>query len=283
MPDPILEWIGHEKTTYLGAKRPWYFMFSPRGWARLTVAGAAFILIYLATDRSAAGLWSAMTTVPTTSIALLILGAVVGLSWLRRQKQAALGSARPVVLLSIASATSVLTLLSNGGIANRAAGSPVLAAVLMVGLLVGTVIAIGWLADPNLLSLHGFYKARLTRAYLGASNTARDNEEITDAAPGDDVKLTALWNHSDGGPYHLVNTTLSLVGAADLATSQRSAENFVLSRYHCGSARAGYRCTAHYMSGEFTLGTAAAISGAAVSPTMGSHTVSAALTLLLSL
>src|SRR5262249_34573203 len=30
------------------------------------------------------------------------------------------------------------------------------------------VLAYGWMADPNLLSLHTFYKARLTRAYLGA-------------------------------------------------------------------------------------------------------------------
>jgi len=80
-----------------------------------------------------------------------------------------------------------------------------------------------------------------------------------------------------------VNTTLSLVGASDLATSQRSAENFVVSKYHCGSARAGYRCTADYMSGQLTLGTAVAVSGAAVSPTMGSQTPSAALSLLLSL
>src|SRR5262249_26343721 len=35
------------------------------------------------------------------------------------------------------------------------------------------VLAYGWMADPNLLSLHEFYRARLTRAYLGASNESR--------------------------------------------------------------------------------------------------------------
>ena len=76
-------------------------------------------------------------------------------------------------------------------------------------LLIGFVICIGWLADPSLLSLHGFYKGRLCRAYLGASNTARNNEEITDAAPGDDIDLKHLWNHDAGAPYQLVNTTLT--------------------------------------------------------------------------
>jgi hypothetical protein len=56
-----------------------------------------------------------------------------------------------------------------------------------------------------------------------------------------------------------------------------------MSRYHCGSPMAGYRCTADYMSGELSLATAAAISGAAVSPNMGSKSPSSALTLLLSL
>ena len=56
-----------------------------------------------------------------------------------------------------------------------------------------------------------------------------------------------------------------------------------MSRYHCGSARAGYRCTAEYMDGQLSLATAAAVSGAAVSPNMGSKTPSAALALFLSL
>ena len=118
---------------------------------------------------------------------------------------------------------------------------------------------------------------------LGASNTARYNEEITDSAPCDDIELTGVTNHDAGAPYQIINTTLSLVGGSDLAMSQRSAENFIMSRYHCGSARAGYRCTAEYMDGQLSLATATAVSGAAVSPNMGSKTPSAALALFLSL
>src|SRR5262249_27592503 len=32
------------------------------------------------------------------------------------------------------------------------------------------VAALGWMVDPNAVSMHQFYKGRLVRAYLGASN-----------------------------------------------------------------------------------------------------------------
>jgi hypothetical protein len=150
-------------------------------------------------------------------------------------------------------------------------------------LAVAAVVGLGWMSDPNGLSMHAFYKARLVRAYLGASNPDRRGEQVTDAVPGDDVPLRSLCNHDRGAPYHLVNTTLNLVASVDLATAQRSAANFVLSSYYCGSARTGYRRTDEYMGGELTLGTAAAISGAAASPNMGSRTPSMPLVVLLAL
>lgn len=148
----------------------------------------------------------------------------------------------------------------------------------------GWVVALGWMADPNVLSLHGFYKARLVRAYLGASNATRAaTKRITDAVPNDDVLLRQLAPTAVGGPYHLINTTLNLVGGGDLATAQRSAASFVLSSGHCGSVRTGYRPTREYMAGGLTLGAAIAASGAAVSPNMGSQTPGAALAMLLTL
>src|SRR5439155_20066472 len=109
------------------------------------------------------------------------------------------------------------------------------------------------------------------------------SQSVTSAAPGDDVPLTELCNHDHGAAYHLVNTTLNLVGSSDLATAQRSAAAFVLSTYYCGSARTGYRLTTEYMGGELTLGTAVAISGAAASPNMGSLTPGLPLVMLLAL
>src|SRR5205823_4884783 len=61
----------------------------------------------------------------------------------------------------------------------------------------GWVVAFGWLADPNALSFHGFFKARLINIYLAASNKRRKNlmcAGIADAIPGDDVLLVDLKN-----------------------------------------------------------------------------------------
>ncbi|HKC97559.1 MAG TPA: hypothetical protein VKG20_05960 [Methylomirabilota bacterium] len=146
-------------------------------------------------------------------------------------------------------------------------------------------VALGWMADPNALSLHTFYRSRLVRAYLGASNWSRNRstKEITDAVAGDDIRLSDLENCSQGGAYHLVNTTLNLVGGRDLSTAQRSAAAFLMSKAYCGSVRTGYRRTQAYMDDAMTLGAAVAASGAAVSPNMGSRTPTAALAMLLTL
>ena len=146
-----------------------------------------------------------------------------------------------------------------------------------------SAIGLGWMTDPNLVALHTFYKSRLIRAYLGASNAARDRSEITETVGGDDILVSAMRNTERGAPYHLINTTLNLVGGRDLATSQRSSATFVIARHACGSARTGYRPTDQYMHGAMTLGTALATSGAAFSPNMGSKTPSAAAAMLLAM
>jgi len=148
------------------------------------------------------------------------------------------------------------------------------------------VVALGWMVDPNAVSMHQFYKGRLVRAYLGASNIRRlrhGKKEITETVAGDDLLLKSLHNCERGGPYHLINTTLNLVGGRDLATAQRSASSFILSQMHCGSFRTDYRITEEYMSGQLSLGTAVAASGAAVSPNMGSKKPTAALAMLMTL
>jgi hypothetical protein len=153
----------------------------------------------------------------------------------------------------------------------------------LLTLSLGWTIAIGWMSDPNWLSMHLFYKARLVRAYLGASNPNRKIQEITESAIGDDILMYDLTNCRKGAPYHLVNTTLNLIGAKDLATAQRSSSYFVLSKLYSGSLRTGYRRTREYMDGRFTLGTAVSVSGAAISPNMGAKTQTAALSMLMTL
>lgn len=148
------------------------------------------------------------------------------------------------------------------------------------------VAALGWMVDPNSVSMHQFYKGRLVQAYLGASNARRlalGNKEITETVANDDLPLRHLRNCDHGGPYHLINTTLNLVAGRDLSTAQRAASSFVLSSRHCGSTRTNYCSTERYMDGQLTLGTAVAASGAAVSPNMGAKKPTAALAMLMTL
>ena len=71
-------------------------------------------------------------------------------------------------------------------------------------------------------------------------------------------------------PLHVVNLTLNLVEANRLAWQQRKAQPFTVTPLHCGNFELGYRRSSHYGGPDgISLGTAAAISGAAASPNMG--------------
>jgi hypothetical protein len=64
----------------------------------------------------------------------------------------------------------------------------------------------------NRSSLQTLYSARLTRAYLGASNPERWKPEgmrISDAVPGDAVSWEDYHPEQHGGPLHLINTTIN--------------------------------------------------------------------------
>jgi len=159
-------------------------------------------------------------------------------------------------------------------------------------------LLLGWRIDINLFSLHNFYRNRLTRGYLGASRACRPENEDRDCRkpnpftgfdPGDDMALTALPHR----PYALFNTALNLVGGQELAWQQRKAASFTFSPMFCGyelpagmgCGRGAYRATDCFLAGELKgeyrdeppdqrgvrLGTAIAISGAAVCPNMGFH------------
>ena len=156
---------------------------------------------------------------------------------------------------------------------------------ILISLAIGSVIFLGWRIDPNALSIHEFYRNRIVRAYLGASNWMRgiNKGSVSAEHPEDDIALTDLRNCESGAPYHLINTTLNLLGTKSLEAAQRHASNFIFSKRYCGSVTTGYRPTEEYMSSTMTLGTAVAISGAAASPNMGSNQVSGATTMLMSL
>jgi len=173
--------------------------------------------------------------------------------------------------------------LGHGG-ALLAASAPL---VLMAGValaMIGTVAA--WFIDTNKFSLHAMYRARLIRAYLGASNLDRKGNPFTGFDEADNIQMHELWpNPSAGTPtrralFHVVNVALNLVHGDKLAWQERKAHSFTVSPLHAGSMAiddaVGYRATrsrSRCYGGPkgISLGTAITISGAAASPNMGYH------------
>jgi hypothetical protein len=144
----------------------------------------------------------------------------------------------------------------------------------------------------NEFSMLSMYRNRLARCYLGASNIERDPNSSGLDPDDDNILLSDLSSFPPGsrlngkpstpyaGPYPLVNTAINLVQTSELAWQERKASSFVLSPHYCGCTGAdlndAYRPTPAWLK----MGTAMAISGAAVSPNMGYHTSKATAFLL---
>jgi hypothetical protein len=121
----------------------------------------------------------------------------------------------------------------------------------------------------------------LIRTFLGASRTSaeRTPNPFTGFDPNDNIKM---WKLKDvPQPLHVINTTLNLVATNRLAWQDRKAESFTISPLHCGSHRVAYRPSSEY-GNAISLGTAMALSGAAVAPNQGAQS-SPALAFLLTL
>jgi hypothetical protein len=124
--------------------------------------------------------------------------------------------------------------------------------------------------NVNTFSLHGMYRMRLTRAYLGASNFARHPDNFTNFDKRDNFNESDVVHRH--APLHVINTALNLVATSNLAWQQRKAESFTFTPLNAGCWRLGYLPTALYGGDKgVTLGTALSISGAAFNPNMGYH------------
>lgn len=141
------------------------------------------------------------------------------------------------------------------------------------GLVLLSAVA-GFFVNVNRFSLHGMYRNRLVRAYLGASNTDRRPNPVSGFDPEDDALRLSDLRPSPGEEarlFPIVNTTVNLVSGERLAWQERRAESFSMTPLFCGNFHQGYRDTLLYAQrdGGIRLGAAMAISGAAANPNMG--------------
>ena len=150
---------------------------------------------------------------------------------------------------------------------------------LVLGVLVGIGLAMGFFINVNRFSLHATYRNRLVRAYLGAARARqRQPHPFTGFDPADNFDFAEIQHPR---PLHVINMALNLVTGDELAWQERKADSFTATRLHCGNRRLGYRACKDYADG-MSLGTALAISGAAASPNEG-YNSSPLLTFLMTL
>ncbi|GEM_PF-6056557 len=143
-----------------------------------------------------------------------------------------------------------------------------------------------------------FYRQCLSEAYLqretaddidgGADVSLSDLQHLPFLSPLEVVRLLRNGHDVNGsmtgrtpqGPYHILDGALNTSGSTDIEFLGRKSDSFFFSHLYAGSALTGFVATKKYP--DVTLGTAMAVSGAAVSPNMGART-STLLAILLTL
>lgn len=87
----------------------------------------------------------------------------------------------------------------------------------------------------NNSSHQSLYSARLTRAYLGASNPVRVSgagHSVADVIPGDDADLAGYWPppEQEGSPIHLINVTINetIDGRSQIQQQDRKGDGMAL-------------------------------------------------------
>ncbi len=143
---------------------------------------------------------------------------------------------------------------------------------LLAALLAGAFL-ISLFVNVNHFSMHALYRNRLIRAFLGSARAPqRRPDPFTGFDPGDNRKLKDVVPHSGTDKlFHVINAALNVVASNNPAWQERKAESFVFTRLFCGNPFVRYQPTAAYgnRTDGVSLGTAMAISGAAVSPNQG--------------
>lgn len=132
----------------------------------------------------------------------------------------------------------------------------------------------GMFVPANRFSLHGMYRQRLIRTFLGASRTDRQPDPFTGFDDRDDLRVSDL---AEVRPLHILNATLNAVSSTSIGRHQRQSQAFDFTPLHVGNSEVGYRRAAEYGSdggGQGTglsLGMAMSVSGAAAASSMGMY------------
>ena len=137
---------------------------------------------------------------------------------------------------------------------------------MVYGLIAFGLIAICLFLDPNANSLHRLYRDRLSDAFLSYK---RPDGSLN----AKEMKLSQLETSS--APYHLINAALNIQGSPEANQRGRNADFFFFGQRFSGSQLSSFQETGKFESEDnaLTLGTAMAISGAAISSNMGSASI----------
>ena len=146
--------------------------------------------------------------------------------------------------------------------------------VALFGGLLAFGLVMSWFVPVNRFSLHGMYRERLIRTFLGASRRDRHPNRFTGFDAKDDLCVHDLEKVR---PLHVICTTLNALSSTDVGRHEKQSESFTFTPLHVGNHNVGYRAASEYGSdggGQGTglsLGLALAVSGAAASPAMGMY------------
>lgn len=181
--------------------------------------------------------------------------------------------------------------------------------LLAVIALVMAVVTGQFIGFINLSSLQAFYAARLTRAYLGASNgqrfdvscaQSRRRMSVSQTLSRDDIPLKDYYGKRTAGPLHLINVTMNLTvdPAEQLVQRDRKGKPLCVAPYRYTPGGEQDQVTSFILDGQrksrqppngrgeinqpLSLGQWVATSGAAASTGLGRQT-SLGLSLLLGL
>jgi len=153
-------------------------------------------------------------------------------------------------------------------------------AVTYVGVGVILLLLSAFFFDVNAITLHNYYRDSLSKTFLfslqnsglvrrGANHAEGDYDRDEDG-----ITLAQLDIAKNGGPFHLINAVVNNPKLNEIGLRGRRADFFVFSGTYTGNNRLGYCSTAQLetLDKSANLGTAMAVSAAAVSPSMGQKT-----------